>query len=155
MTDAPRKIGRPSSFTPKLADEICGRLVNGESLRAICRDEGFPAVGTVLRWVGENADFREQYARARELQAETLADEIVSIADDAEKDQPSVAKARLQVDSRKWVASKLLPKKYGDKIAHVGGDPAAGDKPIQAQVDVTGLGQAALAALADVKLEGE
>lgn len=90
-----------------------------------------PAIGTVLRWVGENDEFRDHYARAREIQAETLADAIVSIADDVTPDPSAVAKARLQVDSRKWVASKLLPKKYGDKITqeHTGADGG----PVQVQ----------------------
>jgi hypothetical protein len=112
--------GRPSDYTPAIADEICTRLANGESLRAICasdRDDFIPHIGTVLRWVGQHEDFREQYARAREIQAETMADEIIGIADDADIDAGAgVAKARLQVDARKWVASKLLPKKYGDKL---------------------------------------
>lgn len=113
-------LGRPSDYTPELADEICTRLANGESLRAICssdRDDWMPHIGTVLRWVGQHEEFREQYARAREIQAETMADEIIGIADDADIDAGAgVAKARLQVDARKWVASKLLPKKYGDKL---------------------------------------
>ena len=126
--------GRPTIFSDKIADEICGRLANGESLRSICspdRDDFMPAIGTVLRWVGENDEFRDHYARAREIQAETLADAIVSIADDVTPDPSAVAKARLQVDSRKWVASKLLPKKYGDKITqeHTGADGG----PVQVQ----------------------
>lgn len=109
--------GRPTTYTPELADEICTRLAEGESLRAICRDNHTPSVGTVLRWVGENKEFQDHYARAREVQAETLADEIVSIADDSEEDSKvKTARDRLRVDSRKWVASKLLPKKYGDKL---------------------------------------
>ena len=114
-------LGRPSDYTTAIADEICTRLANGESLRAICssdRDDFVPHIGTVLRWVSENADFREQYVRAREIQAETLADDIISIADGPKEADDSIktARDRLRVDSRKWVASKLLPKKYGDKV---------------------------------------
>lgn len=117
--------GRPTDYTQEIADEICIRLANGESLRAICasdRDDFIPAMGTVFRWLAapENQSFREQYAMAREVQAETMADEIVSIADgsglDVEARVALSARDRLRVDSRKWVASKLLPKKYGDKI---------------------------------------
>lgn len=114
--------GRPSVYTPELADEICTRLANGESLRAICasdRDDFIPAMGTILRWVVENPEFQEQYAKAREVQAETLADDIVTIADGnpmADPDAVGVARDRLRVDARKWVASKLLPKKYGDRV---------------------------------------
>jgi len=79
-----------------------------------------PAVGTVLRWVAEKDEFKEQYVRAREIQAETHADDIVTIADGSslggEEKVALTARDRLRVDARKWVAAKLLPKKYGDKI---------------------------------------
>lgn len=117
------RTGRPSDYTQEIADEICTRLANGESLRAICgsdRDDFMPHIGTVLRWVVAHDAFREQYAKAREVQAETMADEIVSIADGkdlgVEEKVALSARDRLRVDSRKWVASKLLPKKYGDKV---------------------------------------
>ena len=79
-------------------------------------------MGTVFRWLAdpERVSFREQYAMAREVQAETMADEIVSIDDGngmgIEEKVALSARDRLRVDSRKWVASKLLPKKYGDKV---------------------------------------
>lgn len=111
-------MGRHSSFTPEIAETICRRIAEGESLRAICEDEGFPSAETVRRWLAsdEHEEFRVQYARAREDQADFYADEIIEIADKAE----DAAKARLQVDARKWKASKLAPKKYGDKIQHTG-----------------------------------
>lgn len=126
--------GRPSIFSEELADLICSHLVEGKSLRAICRDEGMPSVGTVCRWLNENAKFQEQYTSAREIQAETFADEIVLIADTpligtktktvGDKvetiEGDMIEHRRLQVDTRKWVASRILPKKYGDKLA-VGG----------------------------------
>lgn len=124
-------LGRPSDYTPELADEICTRLANGESLRAICasdRDDWMPSIGTILRWVSEKPEFREQYARAREVQAETHADDIVTIADGPAEGDDSVktARDRLRVDSRKWVASKLLPKKYGDKLQQEVSGPDGG-----------------------------
>lgn len=124
-------MSRPSKFTPALADNICERLVEGESLRAICRDKGMPSAGTVCRWLGVNDEFREQYTRARVMQAEMLADETVDIADNSTNDYmkrkgkdgqehiqlngENVQRSRLRVDARKWYASKLAPKKYGDK----------------------------------------
>lgn len=95
-----------------------------------------PSVTTVMRWLGEEsaADFREQYARARELQADKLAEEILAIADDGSNDtykdedglprvdHDHIARSRLRVDSRKWLAGKLAPKKYGDKLAVGGAD---------------------------------
>ncbi len=104
--------GRPSKFTQELADTICERIMNGESLRSIVSDEGMPTRSTVHKWLAENKLFSDQYARAKDNQADTLADEIMFIADNAE----DVQKARLQVDTRKWIASKLKPKKYGDKL---------------------------------------
>ena len=99
-----------------------------------------PSIATVFRWLAGNPNFSEQYAHAREEQAETLADEIVSIADEAvvvanqggedvslALDATAVARNRLRVDARKWVASKLKPKKYGDKLTqeHTGADGGA------------------------------
>jgi len=131
-------VGRPSVYTPELADEICTRLANGESLRAICnseRDDFMPSIGTILRWVGENDEFQQQYARAREIQAETHADDIVTIADGAAGDDSvKTARDRLRVDARKWVASKLLPKKYGDKQTTVLED-ANGNNPFMALME--------------------
>jgi hypothetical protein len=132
-------------FDQAIADAICDRLAGGESLRRICSSEDMPAASSVFKWLAENVDFAEQYARAREAQADTLADEIVDIADDDSRDiedhdgkevysAEAVARSRLRVDARKWVASKLKPKKYGDKLQHTGGD---GEGPIQAAVSIT------------------
>lgn len=89
-----------------------------------------PSLTTVYRWLQDSEEFREMYARAREDQADTLADEIVSIADEQKAAltaegkpyDPDVNRDRLRVDARKWVAAKLKPRKYGDKvdIAHSG-----------------------------------
>ena len=106
-------MARPSNFTQDVADHICDRLAEGESLRSICREPAFPNKSTVFRWLAANETFRDQYARARESQADAIADEILNIADEAE----DAAKARLQVDARKWLAGKLRPKIYGDKVS--------------------------------------
>lgn len=129
--------GRPSSYTDEIADDICERLANGESLRRICLTPNYPRQATVFRWIAANDKFREQYARAREAQADTLADEIIDIADgkraEYEGGEADVARDRLAMDARKWVASKLKPKIYGDKMLH-GSDP---DNPLPSAVDVT------------------
>jgi hypothetical protein len=127
------------AYSQSTADAICARIANGESLRAICADEDMPASSTVFLWLAEHAGFSEQYARAREAQAEHLAAEIVAIADEectmvraskhgAKADDPesgevevvfdatAVARNRLRVDARKWVAAKLKPKVYGDRV---------------------------------------
>ncbi|MBS5835233.1 MAG: hypothetical protein KIC74_00165 [Neisseria sp.] len=110
-----RPIGRPSKFSQGLAEKICEQIAHGKSLRAICAEDDMPSTSTVCKWLNENQDFSEQYARARGRQADHYFEEIVEIADSVEADSAAVAKARLQVDARKWAASKLAPKKYGEK----------------------------------------
>lgn len=112
-------IGRPSIYSQELADRICERLASGESLRSICRDDGMPSWPTISKWLNEKPDFVTQYARAREDQAEAHADRIIEIADD---DSIDPNHKRIMVDARKWVASKLKPKRYGDKaeVEHSG-----------------------------------
>ena len=142
---AQEKRGRPSGYTQELADLICLLLSEGQSLRKICALEDMPSQSMIYRWLIDNKDFREQYTRAREEQAEFYADELIGIADDDSKDvsgelqmpnSVAVQRSRLQVDTRKWLLSKLLPKKYGDKIEHTG--PEGG--PIQAAVTVHFVG---------------
>jgi len=122
-------MGRPTDFTPKLADIICELIGGGLSLRAICQDGTMPGQTTVYRWLADpaRAEFREQYARAREAQAEHYAEEILEISDETRGDveivdgkikhvPDNVQRSRLRVDTRKWLMAKLLPKKYGDKL---------------------------------------
>lgn len=116
-------MGRPTIYSEELAEEICTSLMSGLSLRSICKREGMPNLDTVLVWAWDSKHpFSLHYARAREIQAETLADELVELADDASPETVNVQ--RLRVDTRKWVASKLKPKRYGDKLT-VEGDPKA------------------------------
>lgn len=116
-------IGRPSKYSEEMTDKLCELISQGKSLRYICSLPEMPSETRVYAWLSENESFRDKYARARELQAEFYANEIVEIADSVQEDVSAVAKARLQVDTRKWVASKLAPKKYGDKVQQeVSGD---------------------------------
>lgn len=126
-------MARPSKYSPQLADAICDLLVDGKSLRTICSTAKMPSRSTVIRWLAENEAFRNQYARARELQADTLAEEILDIADKAvlgerlKKDGKGkvlerqtgdmVERSKLMIDVRKWYAGKLQPKKYGERVA--------------------------------------
>lgn len=125
---APKKNGRPTDYSVEIAKKICDRMVNGESLRSICRDEEMPGLTTVFDWKTTHQEFRERYAHAREMQAEVLAEEIIEIADSPmigvrKKITPRgpeliegdmVERSRLMVDARKWAAARILPKKYGD-----------------------------------------
>lgn len=127
------KLGRPSKYTKKLGDLICKRIAFGESVRNICKDEGMPDAGSVYNWLldSKRVNFFKQYARAKDTQAELMFDELLEIADDGSNDlmikkfgdtevevenKEVVNRSRLRVDTRKWYLSKVLPKKYGDKL---------------------------------------
>lgn len=109
-----KKVGRPSAYTKKVADDICQLIAQGESLRSICERSSMPSLSMVFRWLNEQSLFREQYARAREAQTEKMLEDMLFIADSATPENVNVAK--LQVDTRKWAMAKLAPKKYGDKV---------------------------------------
>jgi hypothetical protein len=125
-------MGRRSTFDAKVATVICERLAEGQSLRQICKDKDMPGLGAVFSWLARHPDFASQYARAREEQADALADEITDIADADPQTVPIYDKdgklveikidtafeawRKTRIDARKWVASKLKPKKYGDKL---------------------------------------
>ena len=120
------------AFNQETADKVCERLAAGESLNAICKEDGFPAESTVRRWAMLDVEgFAANYTRARELQAHYLADQIITISDTTLEGEETTIKAdgsretkigdmlghrKLQVDSRKWYLSKVLPKVYGDKM---------------------------------------
>jgi hypothetical protein len=116
------KPGRPASFTAELATEICRRLAVGGTLRAVCRDRGMPPESTVREWALADRDgFAAQYARAREIGYQAMADELPEIADDGRNDSAeNVARSRLRVDTRKWLLSKALPKVFGDALQVTG-----------------------------------
>jgi hypothetical protein len=113
------KRGRPSTYTLAAAAAICERIAEGESLVAICKDGDMPGYSTVMQWLDRHPKFADSYARARSHQAERYAQETIDIADAATPEDATVAK--LRVDARKWVAAKLLPKKYGtERVEHAG-----------------------------------
>ena len=104
--------------------QIIARMCEGESLRAICRTAGFPTASAVIHWIGEDEGFAAQYARAREAQADALFDDLAEVAEAAltAESAVEVAARRLIVDTTKWRLSKIVPKKYGDKL-ELAGDP--------------------------------
>ncbi len=109
-------MARPVEWTQtkKLAAQmtICRELALGRPLIRICEDDGMPGYSTVIAWRAEDAEFQAMYARAREEQADWHAEEIIEIADT----EPDPNKARVRIDARKWAASKLKPKTYGDRL---------------------------------------
>lgn len=148
---APKPMGRPSSYTIAIGMKINQRLADGESLRTICLGEDMPAQSTVFRWLTLDKDFSEQYARAREAQAEHLIDEIIAIADDGTNDwmdrqnadgttgdrvvdHEHVSRSKLRIDARKWFITKVAPKKYGDKLATTLSGPDGG--PVETTTEI-------------------
>jgi len=122
------KGGRPSKYSKELADTICERVVEGKSLIKIAKELGFH-LSSFFKWIGEEEGFSDKYARAKSEQADTLIEEILDIADDSKGDSyldeetgklitnhEVIARSRLRVDTRKWVAGKMRPKKYGERI---------------------------------------
>lgn len=107
-----------SKYTENIADIICERLVDGQSLRTICSDPDMPDRVTVMRWLHKHEEFATKYARARELQGDYLAEEIIHIVDEEEDPQ----RARNRMLARQWYASKLKPKKYGDRLGLTDGE---------------------------------
>jgi hypothetical protein len=149
-----KKIGRPSKYTPEIAQEMCNRLANGEPLRQICRDEGFPAWQTVYDWMYRDdalgdagVGLSRAIARARELGYDAIAEDCLIIADTPQLGQRQVmddkgstvtvedmlGHRKLQIETRLKLLAKFNPKKYGDKLA-LGGDA---DNPLKAQVDIS------------------
>ena len=125
------KTGRPSIYTQELSNKICTRLGLGESLRKICRDEDMPCLSSVMSWLTTKPAFLEQYARAREIQAETQFDEMIDIVDqppdlnyvtgkngeqiEVKFDSSYVAWMKLRIDTRKWTAARMASK-YNERV---------------------------------------
>ena len=127
-----------TKLTPKqqkVADFVCEEIADGKSLRSIARDNKDVNERSVFTWLAKSIDFQQQYARAREDQADAIFDEILDIADDARNDwmesneggaslnSEHIQRSKLRIDARKWMAGKLRPKKYGDKL-DIGGNVA-------------------------------
>lgn len=127
-------MARPEIYTAELANLICAEIsTSAKSLRTICLQENMPCVATVLNWLNDDKEgFLAQYTRAKENQAELMAEEMLDIADDGSNDFMAItgkggndyevenkewtSRSKLRVETRKWLLSKLKPKKYGDKI---------------------------------------
>lgn len=115
-------------YTPELAARICERIAAGESVKSIGRSADMPSDWTVRNWaLNDYKGFASQYARATLIRMHVLADEIMDIADNASAEE--VQAARLRVDTRKWLMSKIAPKVYGDKLDLTHAAPDGG--PVQ------------------------
>jgi hypothetical protein len=115
-------MARPSEYTEEIGIKICKLMTAGMSLRKICELEEMPCKQTVYDWMWRFEPFLERYVRAREAQMEAYAEELTDLADNASLTAEAINKARLQIDTRKWLMSKLKAKKYGDHatLEHTG-----------------------------------
>lgn len=124
-----KKMGRPTTYTPELAKEICNSIASSsKGTKKLCKENShWPCQDTLFTWLKTNPEFSEQYAQAKRCQIEVFIDEILEIADDSSQDEMMseqggiicnsefIARSRLRIDTRKWLASKLVPKVYGSQ----------------------------------------
>ena len=125
-TKPPRR--RRHDYSPEMAALICDRIVEGASLRQICQDTNMPARSTIFVWLDQHEEFARSYTLARQIQIEDLMDESLEIADDSSNDwidaegpdgkkyrvfnPDSIRQSKLRIGARKWLVSKLMPKRY-------------------------------------------
>jgi terminase small subunit-like protein len=110
-----RKRGRPSTYTPELDARIFHELCEGKSLRSICREPSLPSVGAVLGWVTTKPEFRRRYDIARQCGRETIAEEVLEIADGLFNSPEAIKEARRQIDALKWHYGRMTPKRRGPR----------------------------------------
>ena len=120
------------AYTDKDKDNIfeyvCQEIEKGKALRNVLKDENMPSTSTFYQWLDNDEVKAKQYARATEVRADIIFDDILAIADENTNDtsinengievvnNDVIQRSRLRIDARKWVLSKLNPKKFGDKI---------------------------------------
>lgn len=127
-------------LTVEILEQVLDRIAGGESLRAICREPKMPQIQQLMRLRLSSEEFAEQYARAREMQAEQFYDEILEIVDDGTNDfveredakgnvkvmpdMELVQRSKMRYEARRWAMSKILPKRFGEKldVEHTGKD---------------------------------
>ncbi len=128
--------GRPSAMTEKVKARLCEAIAEGFTVKQACAQDGMPAPSTIYLALANDADFSERYARAREAQLVRWEDELLEIADDGTNDwmqrqvgeevvevvnHENIQRARLRADTRKWLMSKRMPQRYGDRL-ELGGE---------------------------------
>jgi hypothetical protein len=131
VSETPAKVGRPSTRSPEIAKRLCDHVAAGNSVRSFCRVEGNPGMFMIFQWLREDHIFAQHYTQAMEVRAERMFEDMLDIADDTTGDKKTAIKngkevelvdfdniqrSRLRVDTRKWVLSRMNPKKYGERI---------------------------------------
>ena len=132
--------------TEQNAKRICDLIADGYTLRQVAKEIGVESAGSITDWARDDKEFAVQYARAKEAQADRFADEIIEIADDSRNDwvereidgqmlravdHEHIQRSRVRIDARKWLMAKMLPKKYGDRMALTGAEVA---RPIVVEI---------------------
>lgn len=120
--------GRPTDYSEDIAAHICSEIAAGRSLRSICGADEMPDKSTVFRWLSKHEAFRDQYVRAQEDRTAAMAEDLLEIADQYDSvqdklDVDHIQRAKLRIDTRKWLMSKMAPKRYGDKTDHTLSNP--------------------------------
>jgi hypothetical protein len=128
-------VGRPSTYTPEIAEEICRRLAEGESLLSITEDPEMPGYSTICAWNARNlGGFQEKYARARDLYLDYEAERTIRIADTPQlgiktkttdkgvevTEGDMIEHRNLQINTRKWYLARRAPNKFGHRMVHAG-----------------------------------
>ena len=124
-----------------MVDALLVQIETGKSMREVCRMDGMPDHGTVIRWMRDDAGLATKYARARMAQADVLFDRMEAVEEAVSAGTMDSHAARVVLDSMRWRASKLAPKVYGDRL-----DVQVSDT----RISISGALQAAQARLVDV-----
>jgi hypothetical protein len=109
-----RPVGRPSTYSDEVAEIICDRMINGESLVQICADPEMPSRASVYRWMDARPDFEAQCARAREGLAEFELHQLKELADNCTEENVNSTKAKL--NHHQWRLMKIAPRTFGERI---------------------------------------
>lgn len=128
---APAKLGRPSKFTPELAERVCQLVMEGMGIERIGKEAGFPTARSIYRWLGHDGAeydaFRQSYARATEIRAGARFEKLRELGDRVAEGRIDPQAARAAADIEKWCLARESPKKYGDAMT-LKGDK---DNPLQ------------------------
>ncbi len=120
--------GRPTDYTPELGQEICEAIAStGSGLPTLCKKNlHWPTRSSIFLWLRKYPEFSDRYHKAKKDQVTALVDDILEISDDSSQDtiededgnvrvnSEFAARSRLRIDTRKWIAAKLVPRLYGD-----------------------------------------
>lgn len=143
-------MGRPSTYSQEVADQICQRIAEGEPLRQICREDVMPPWRTVYHWIEDNPEFSARIARAREVGFDAIAEECLEIADESAFDaiegedgalrsnSEVIQRSKLRVETRLKLLAKWSPKRYGDKVQQEVSGPDGG--PVRQSIEVAFVG---------------